>query len=94
MRLRFFIAAVLSLFISTAALAQGKYGIPSYVLPPTNPGQLPAFTVAKLPLCSGPTRGMLVVVTDANSPTFGGSLTGGSTTTTLALCNGTSWLAH
>lgn len=48
--------------------------------------------VGSLPACATATKGYLYIVTDASSPTFGGTLTGGSTTMTLALCNGTNWV--
>jgi hypothetical protein len=50
--------------------------------------------VSALPACTSTNKGALRVVTDASSPTYGGSLSGSSTTVALALCNGTSWLAH
>ncbi len=60
-------------------------------LPPGSPN---VTVVASLPTCSSGTKGLLYVVTDASSPSWGGALTGSSTTTTLALCNGSSWIAH
>lgn len=60
-------------------------------LPPGSPN---VTTVADLPTCSSGTVGLLYVVTDASSPTYGAALTGGSSTVALALCNGSSWRAH
>lgn len=60
-------------------------------LPPGSPN---VTVVASLPTCSSGTKGLLYVVTDASSPTYGSALTGGSTTVALALCSGSSWLAH
>ena len=60
-------------------------------LPPGSPN---VTTVAELPTCSSDTLGLLYVVTDASSPTYGAALTGGSTTVALALCNGSTWRAH
>lgn len=51
-------------------------------------------TVAALPTCNSASKGYLYEVTDASSPTFGGTLTGSSTTFTLAACNGTNWVAQ
>lgn len=51
-------------------------------------------TVASLPACSSGNKGELHVVTDANAPTYGATLTGSSTTVAEALCNGTTWAAH
>lgn len=59
-------------------------------LPPGSPN---VTVVASLPTCSSGTKGLVYVVTDASSPTWGGVLTGSSTTTTIALCNGSSWVA-
>lgn len=60
-------------------------------LPPGSPN---VTTVSELPTCSSGTVGLLYVVTDASSPTYGAALTGGSTTVALALCNGSGWRAH
>jgi hypothetical protein len=56
--------------------------------------QLNAYTVATLPSCAVGSAGMIAYVTDANAPTYNATLTGGSTTKTLALCNGSAWTAH
>lgn len=56
---------------------------------------LQAYTVAALPACNTTvTRGLLVWVTDAQSPTYGGALTGGGSTPALAFCGGATWNAH
>lgn len=56
------------------------------------PGKLLAVTtVGALPPCNAAEAGYLLAVTDASSPTFNATLTGGSTTFALALCNGTVW---
>jgi len=59
-------------------------------LPPGSPN---VTIVASLPSCSSGTKGLLYVVTDALSPTWNATLVGGSTTTVLALCNGSNWVA-
>ena len=56
--------------------------------------QLPQVTVANLPTCNNAYTGMQMGVTDATTPTYGGTLTGGSTTKAIAYCNGTAWVAH
>lgn len=56
--------------------------------------QLYAYTVATLPTCNSGEAGTIAYVTDATSPTYNGTLTGGSTSKVLALCNGTAWTAH
>jgi hypothetical protein len=58
------------------------------------PPQLPASTVATLPTCNSSSAGLTYYVTDANAPTYNSTLTGSSTTKTLALCNGSAWVAH
>lgn len=57
-------------------------------------GTPPTYTVATLPTCSSSTKGNLYVVSDASSPTYGATLTGGSTTEALALCDGSNWKSH
>ena len=58
------------------------------------------YTVAALAAaipCSSTTLGTIARVTDANSPTLNGTLTGGGTgaaANVLALCNGTNWVAQ
>src|SRR5271168_4329039 len=49
------------------------------------------FTVAKLPAVA--IKGQRAFVTDASSPTFLGTLTGGSSTFCPVFFNGTHWLA-
>ena len=51
-------------------------------------------TVAALPTCNTAAKGYTYEVTDASSPTYGGTLTGSSTTFALAICDGTNWTAH
>lgn len=50
--------------------------------------------VGNLPTCGSNNQGAIAAVTDANAPTWGGTLTGGGTTEVLAVCNGTIWTAH
>lgn len=59
--------------------------------------QVTATTVSNLTTnypCTSTQLGMMAVVTDATSPTFLGTLTGGSTTYTPVTCNGSSWVAY
>jgi hypothetical protein len=51
------------------------------------------YTVSTLPACSPAGKGTWYAVSDASSPTFLGALTGGSSTFTPAICNGTVWVA-
>lgn len=51
-------------------------------------------SVAALPACSTSNEGQAYWVTDASSPTPNGTLNGGGTTGTLAICNGSTWTAH
>ena len=72
---------------SVTALTSALVGFQSLV-------SLSPITVAGLPSCSTTLKGATALVTDASSPTYGGTLTGGSSTYALALCNGTAWTAH
>lgn len=47
--------------------------------------------VANLPTCNTARKGLRSVVTDAASPTFGGSVTGSGSVTAPVMCNGTAW---
>lgn len=55
--------------------------------------RLEGYTVATLPSCATGTKGLLAFVTDANAPTWLGTLTGSSTTHVPVFCNGTAWVA-
>jgi len=83
------------LFMSDAVLAQtSKYGIPTSHVPYNGAIQLPSSTVAQLPLCDSYNLGILRAVTDASSPTYNGTLSGGGTSKVLAFCNGTNWVGQ
>ena len=58
------------------------------------PIQLPLINVGSLPSCGASQEGEVMGVTNASSPTWNGTLTGGGTTHVLAYCNGTIWTAH
>ena len=51
-------------------------------------------TVGALPSCNAAAAGQEYLVSDASSPTWGATLSGGGSTQVLALCNGSSWTAH
>lgn len=55
---------------------------------------LSAFTVSGLPTCNSSYNKSTVLVTDANAPTYNGTLTGGSTSVITAICDGSNWRAH
>lgn len=55
---------------------------------------LQGYTVAALPACNAARLGMQAYVTDALTPTYNGTLTGGSTTKVPVFCNGTAWTSH
>jgi hypothetical protein len=59
----------------------------------TQPAILANYTVGTLPACSGFTYGF-AAVSDASSPTYNGTLTGGGTQLIPVFCNGTNWSAH
>lgn len=52
------------------------------------------YTVSALPTCNASLKNALASVTDAASPTWNGTLTGGGSTSVMAFCNGTNWTAH
>ena len=52
------------------------------------------YTVATLPTCNASSKALLLVVTDATSPTYNGALTGGGAVTVPVLCNGSAWASH
>jgi hypothetical protein len=61
----------------------------------TNGGiRLPVTTVAALPACNGASRGLVYAVSDAASPTYDNTLTGGGAMSVPAYCNGANWRAH
>lgn len=66
-------------------------GIPQLaILPQLTTAQI----LAQFP-CNSTSQGLLLGVTDASSPTYGGNLTGGSTTKTIAYCDGSgTWKTH
>jgi hypothetical protein len=51
------------------------------------------FTVSGLPACGATYKGGLATVSDASSPTWNATLTGGGSTIATAFCNGTNWVA-
>jgi hypothetical protein len=57
------------------------------------PNPMIIYTVATLPTCNSGAKGTWYSVSDASSPTFLGTLTGGSSTFTPAICNGSGWVA-
>jgi hypothetical protein len=56
--------------------------------------QLPIAAVASLPTCNSSSKGMLYAVSDATSPTYNGTLTGGGAVSVPVYCNGTAWTSH
>jgi hypothetical protein len=57
--------------------------------------ELSSYTVSTLPTCGSTVPGgTIAYVTDASSPAYNATLTGGSSTKTLAMCNGSNWTAH
>lgn len=59
-----------------------------------SPLVLPIFTVGSLFACNGSTKGAYAAVSDANSPSYNGTLTGGGAVSIPVYCNGTAWTAH
>lgn len=54
---------------------------------------LRGYIVSALPVCNAAALGMQAYVTDALTPTYNGSLTGGSTTKVPVFCNGAAWVS-
>lgn len=81
--------------IATASLS--AYQLVSFANQKWNfkaPPILPSYTVATLPTCNTALKGGQAYVTDATSPTYLGTLTGGGTTVAPVFCNGSAWLSH
>jgi hypothetical protein len=57
------------------------------------PNPMTVYTVSTLPTCNAGAKGTWYTVSDASAPTFLGTLTGGSSTFTPAICNGSAWVA-
>jgi hypothetical protein len=76
-----------SIWITAAPKGAGFFSIATGGL------HLPVYTVATLPTCLG-TSAHMAAVSDATSPTYGGSLTGGGSAQIPVFCNGTIWSAH
>lgn len=55
---------------------------------------LPQLTVSTLPTCNASYKGVLAAVSDATSPAYNASLTGGGAVSVPVYCNGSSWTAH
>jgi hypothetical protein len=55
---------------------------------------LPSYVVSTLPTCNGVLANSFAVVSDALSPSYGGSLTGGGSVITPVFCDGGSWTSH
>lgn len=59
----------------------------------TTPVLLAIYTVATLPAAIPALRGNIAAVTDALTPTYRGTLTGGSTAVCMVICTGSVWLS-
>lgn len=55
---------------------------------------LPVSTVAGLPTCNAAAKGTLRAVSDATTPTYNGTLTGGGAVVVPVFCNGSAWTSH
>jgi hypothetical protein len=56
--------------------------------------QISLYTVAALPTCNSSFEGQMEGVTDAASPAYLATVTGGGSVHVPVYCNGTSWVAH
>lgn len=59
-----------------------------------SPAILQSYVVSGLPACSGANKGAWADVTDALTPAWNTTVTGGSTTCVPVFCNGSTWTAH
>jgi len=93
MRKTLFLASALLLLAETghAAAQTSKYGIPASGVSAAGAVQLPTSTVAQLPVCDVSHVGVIRMVTDATTPTYNGSLTGGSTVSVTVVCTASGW---
>lgn len=86
--------------ISRFSDAGGFLGVPftinraSGLVTVANGLQLPVTTVASLPTCGAGLKGTMYAVSDATTPTYNGSLTGGGGVSVPVYCNGTAWTSH
>ena len=61
----------------------------------TNPSLLPITTFGSLPTCGTSLQGTIRIISDASNPPCNAAVTsGGGSTITPLLCNGTNWVAH
>lgn len=74
-------------FAHTGTPGPSAIALPTSVLSTTT-------TVSALPTCSSTTKGFSTAVTDASSPTYLGTVTGGSSTYAPVICNGTNWVTY
>jgi hypothetical protein len=91
--LRFLTAFLVALLAATPANAISRFGLfQTYELIAGggSPQFLP-YTVATLPACTGPNLGLTEWVTDA-APPVNGTIVGGGSNTTLAICSGVHWV--
>lgn len=84
--IRFYYGGGAGTWIDVSADSSGNLVLPIVKLPP--------YTVSTLPACNAGNKGDLAYVTDATSPTYNGSLTGGGSVVVSVFCNGTSWTSH
>jgi hypothetical protein len=55
---------------------------------------LPTTTVSSLPTCGTSQKGLMYAVSDATTPTYNNTLTGGGAVSVPVYCNGTAWTSH
>ena len=77
---------------ATASLAINARG--TGVVEFLSPIQLPVYATASLPSCISAIAGAMAAVSDATSPTYNGTLTGGGSVKVPVYCNGTNWTTH
>ncbi len=56
--------------------------------------KLQTYTVGTLPACNATLANQALAVSDATSPTYNGTLTGGGAVSVPVFCNGSAWVSH
>jgi hypothetical protein len=79
---------------TTTNSGAGDYTITFNAITSTVMAYIYTGTVSGLPAASTANRDMWAVVTDATSPTYNGTLTGGGTVRVPVYSNGTAWTSH
>lgn len=89
--------AIIAALLLSTSLCHAQSGHPCSIGDNTCRSEMPRppiKTVATLPTCNASLAGTWAVVSDATTPTYNGTLTGGSNVNVPVYCNGTAWTSH